>query len=229
MGAAYTYCKKIIAHFSSSNTIALHPTTLCHKKLSTDYLFGEARGKMFGVLECRNKDGTTIFLHAFSGQYNGLWQVNGWVPPLFEIDEFHTTQDETERIIKALGKELDALTPQSDLWLKIKKERREMSRSLMRKIHGIYRLHNFKNQQASLFEATKNTNKLPTGTGDCCAPKLLNFAARKQLIPVSLAEFYWGKTNRSQSKRHGFFYPSCQEKCSPILGFLLCGVEKQYA
>ena len=31
---------------------------------------------------------TIVLLHAFSGQYNGLWLVDGWVPPLFDIDEF---------------------------------------------------------------------------------------------------------------------------------------------
>ncbi|MBV5332456.1 hypothetical protein JZU54_02570, partial [bacterium] len=53
--------------------------------LRTDALFGEARGKMFGVLVCRAADGSRRILKAFSGQYNGLWEVPGWAPPIFDV------------------------------------------------------------------------------------------------------------------------------------------------
>ncbi|HSO10286.1 MAG TPA: hypothetical protein VLR45_09880, partial [Desulfoprunum sp.] len=43
-------------------------------RLSTDWLYGEARGKMFGVMECLAPDGSRRILRAFSGQYNGLWE-----------------------------------------------------------------------------------------------------------------------------------------------------------
>jgi tRNA pseudouridine32 synthase/23S rRNA pseudouridine746 synthase len=33
---------------------------------------------------------------------------------------------------------------------------------------------------------------LPTGSGDCCAPKLLAWAARAGLRPLALAELWWG-------------------------------------
>ena len=44
-----------------------------------------------------------------------------------------------------------------------------------------------------------------------------------------LAEFYWGRENRSGNRRHALFYPSCEEKCRPILGFMLCGLEEARA
>lgn len=98
-----------------------------------------------------------------------------------------------------------------------------MSQELMQKLHAIYRLANFRGQTSTLFAAYINDGGIPTGTGDCCAPKLLHQAATMNLTPVSIAEFYWGKVNRSQSRHHGRFYPSCREKCWPILGHLLCG------
>ena len=70
---------------------------------------------------------------------------------------------------------------------------------------------------------------MPTGTGECCAPKLLHHAATHGLTPLGLAEFYVGRTNRSGTRRHGEFYAPCAEKCAPILGFLLCGVEGEEA
>jgi hypothetical protein len=67
---------------------------------------------------------------------------------------------------------------------------------------------------------------MPTGTGDCCGPKLLAQAAIEGLRPLGLAEFYWGRENRSGSRRHTTFSASCPEKCGPILGFMLCGLDE---
>lgn len=104
-----------------------------------------------------------------------------------------------------------------------------MSRRLMLDIHAIYRLTNFRGRTETLFGAYSADGGIPTGTGDCCAPKLLNYAAVNNLFPVGLAEFYWGLDNKSGSRRHGMFYPSCREKCQPILGYLLCGLEGNHA
>jgi tRNA pseudouridine32 synthase/23S rRNA pseudouridine746 synthase len=65
------------------------------------------------------------------------------------------------------------------------------------------------------------------GVGECCAPKLLNYAALNGLKPLGLSEFYWGKENKSGTRKHGEFYPACAEKCQPILGFMLCGIKER--
>jgi len=44
-------------------------------------------GKMFGVLVVRDSDGSIAFLSAFSGMMNGLWQIPGFVPPIFDQAE----------------------------------------------------------------------------------------------------------------------------------------------
>jgi len=193
--------------------------------LDTAFLFGQARGKMFGVMECQKDDGTTVILQAFSGQYNGLWQVEGWAPPLFDIEDFLTMTVEKEKQIKQLGREIDLCTPHSADWLAKRKTRRGLSQKLMRDIHSLYSLTNFRGVTATLQEAFIGSNGIPTGTGDCCAPKLINFAARNNLRPLGISEFFWGKENRSGGHRHGSFAPSCTEKCQPILGFMLCGLE----
>jgi hypothetical protein len=213
-------------HLSRHETIDLHPSCSQDSHLGTEYLFGKARGKMFGILECRRSDGSTTIIRAFSGQYNGLWEVPGWVPPLFSTDEFVRVNTDTEKQIKALGRIVESLTPHSTEWLDVRRQRKQMSRDLMRKIHKLYRLTNFQGQTATLFEAYTDTGGIPTGTGDCCGPKLLNYAARHGLTPTGIAEFYWGRENRAQTRQHGSFYSSCADKCHPILGFLLCGLDK---
>jgi len=191
-------------------------------ELETDSLYGEARGKMFGVLICRTPDGEEKQIKAFSGQYNGQWEMAGWAPPLFDVEEFHALNAPIERQIKSLGRDAAKAGNESirnELLLK----RKQLSRQLMKQIHALYRLHNFKGDSCSLFELFPKNRGIPTGTGDCCAPKLLNYAALHNLQPVGLAEFYWGKTNRSASRHEAHFYPACDSKCGPILGFLLCG------
>ena len=96
----------------------------------------------------------------------------------------------------------------------------------MRAIHDLYRLQNFHSQRAGLEEIFAAKKGVPTGTGDCCAPKLLQYAALHNLTPLALAEFYFGRENRSGTRQHGCFYPSCRTKCYPILGFMLCGAEQ---
>ena len=191
-------------------------------ELSTDLLFGPPRGKMFGVLEYRTQAGQRSFLYSFSGQYNGRWTAPGWAPPLFDIDRFIGVNDPVEQQIKELGARIEQQTDSTALQ-ELSDLRRELSRQLMKRIHGLYRLHNFSGQRATLNEAT-GASSLPTGIGDCCAPKLLNQAALLGYRPLSMAEFYFGRSNPSNTRHHGEFYAPCLEKCSPILGFLLCGI-----
>ena len=193
------------------------------QELSTEYLNGEARGKMFGVLVCKTLDGEPRTIKAFSGQYNGQWLLDGWIPPLFDVPAFHSLNDPMEKQIKALGR--DAKTSKDTaIQQNILQRRKELSRQLMKDIHALYFLHNFKEQKRNLSYFFPKDRGIPTGAGDCCAPKLLNYAAIHNLQPLGLAEFYWGRTNRSRSRHEGEFYLACEDKCGPILGFLLCGL-----
>jgi len=63
----------------------------------------------------------------------------------------------------------------------------------------------------------------PSGAGDCAAPKLLVFARRHGLQPLAIAEFWWGTSPPGILRLNGHYYPSCREKCGPILPFLLGG------
>ena len=223
---AIASCFTLMNHLNSRGNInLLSADPKEHEALKTDYLFGPARGKMFGVMRCKQPNGATVSLFAFSGQYNGSWKVRGWVPPLFDVNDFSGINDRIEKQIKAIGREMDLSPARSEKWRLLRDKRRKLSQNLMRDIHSLYRLTNFRGETTTLYQAYNDQNGIPTGTGDCCAPKLLNYAARNNLTPLGMAEFYWGRENKSASRRHGSFYSSCKEKCEPILGYILCGLD----
>lgn len=194
-------------------------------RFATDYLSGDARGQMFGVMVARDRTGATGVLKAFSGQYNSEWIVDGWVPPLLDVKRFRADTFEGERRIKNMGREIAGLPHDSPIRKILLYKRKKASQDLMKVIHGMFQLPNFRGETVALPDAVFGDGGIPTGTGDCCAPKLLGYAALHGLTPLGMAEFYFGRTNRSGSKRHGRFYPSCVDKCGRILGFMLCGLE----
>lgn len=227
LGPAYQAGLALMAELEAERRIDLQlPEEEADSRFSTSYLFGPARGKMFGVLVAAASDGRKIILRAFSGQYNGAWEVPGWVGPIFDLDAFHRVHDGEERKIKELGRQIEEQMTGSLPRQELIALRKQMSQRLMVNIHNLYRLKNVAGKKAGLQEIFPPGMGLPTGTGDCCGPKLLQYAARHDLVPLGMAEFYWGRTNSSGTRQHGRFYPSCRTKCYPILGFMLCGLEE---
>ncbi len=226
VGNSLQYCRELMDQFDKRGTVDLYsPEFKTDQSLELAYLFGPAKGKMFGVMECLRPDGTITVLRAFSGQYNGAWLVEGWAPPLFDVSDFILLTTDIEKQIKRLGREIDRCAPYTADWLALRKQRRRLSRSLMKEIHTLYSLTNFKGETVSLEEAYMGARGIPTGTGDCCAPKLLNLAVKNNLHPLGITEFYWGRENLSGNHNRGSLSSSCAEKCQPILGFMLCGLE----
>lgn len=226
VGPALRHCHELMTNLERFQRIDFD-SAVNNPQLSTDYLYGPARGQMFGILVCRHNSGTTGFIKAFSGQYDGIWQVQGWVPPLFDVMKMNSLCENVEKNIKKLGRAIAAHSHDSPLRPQLITDRRQMSQNLMRKIHSLYVLQNFKGRTASLTDVFMGTGKgIPTGTADCCAPKLLGYAARHGLTPIGLAEFFWGRENKSQTKLHKTFYPACSKKCQPILGYMLCGTDQ---
>ncbi|MEG3988644.1 pseudouridine synthase [Microcoleus sp. S28C3] len=103
----------------------------------------------------------------------------------------------------------------------LKQRRKELSRELQTQMHAAYTLVNFLGKSRSI-SSLMPTNSIPTGTGDCCAPKLLHCAAANNLKPLAMAEFWWGPP--SGDKIQGEFYGACGDRCQPLMGFLLSGL-----
>ncbi len=200
------------------------PIKQANPDFSTDYLFGKARGQMFGVMTYLDKLGQKRSAKAFSGQYNGHWEIPGWAEPIINPQEFLNLTESTEREIKSIGREMSELSTGTSEHAALSSRRKKLSQKLMREIHAIYKIHNFRGEVRPMPEIIYGSKGIPTGTGDCCAPKLLNFAARNSYTPLSIAEFYYGRENRSRTKIHKQFYSSCSGKCGLILGYMLCGI-----
>ena len=105
----------------------------------------------------------------------------------------------------------------------LKQQRKNLSRLLQTQMHSVYRLTNFAGESASLQQLIAG-GAIPTGTGDCCAPKLLHYAATHALKPLAMAEFWWGDPSANGDKVSGEFYGACADRCQPLMGFLLSGL-----
>ncbi len=225
IGYARDLAVDLLRRLDEAGRIDFHvPESEADLRLSTDYLYGDARGQMFGVLVCRDRQGRTGVLRAFSGQYNSIWRVPGWVPPLVDVDALRRISFGVERVIKRMGRRIDDLPADSPEREDLITKRRVLSQALMKDIHALYMIPNFRRELVPLPKAVFGGGGIPSGTGDCCAPKLLGYAARHDLTPLGLAEFYFGRENRSGTRKHGKVYTSCPEKCGRILGFMLCGM-----
>ena len=124
-------------------------------------------------------------------------------------------RDETLQPLKKLIEAADGRMRALKQW------RKELSRELQVQMHATYTLVNFLGKSRSI-SSLMPTNSIPTGTGDCCAPKLLHCAAVHNLKPLAMAEFWWGPP--SGDKIQGEFYGACGDRCQPLMGFLLSGL-----
>ncbi len=109
----------------------------------------------------------------------------------------------------------------------LKKIRKNRSAKLQKHFFKQYQMLNSKGERKDLIELFAETivQKPPAGSGDCAAPKLLQYAFEHKLIPICMAEFWWGKQPKSEIRKHKHFYPACQGKCQPILAHMLTGIE----
>ncbi|MEA5576744.1 RluA family pseudouridine synthase [Anabaena sp. UHCC 0451] len=120
----------------------------------------------------------------------------------------------------------ELITNADDRIRELKQQRKKLSRQLQTQMHAAYSLTNFYGQSLSLQQLLPGGT--PTGTGECCAPKLLHYAATHQLKPLAMAEFWWGESS-VQDKIQGQFYGACVERCQPLMGFLLSGLKPKIA
>ncbi|MBG7610934.1 RluA family pseudouridine synthase [Polaribacter sp. BAL334] len=104
----------------------------------------------------------------------------------------------------------------------LKKERKEKSIILQQQLFSNYTFLNQQKEPKSLLEIFNfPTVKPPAGSGECAAPKLLQYAFANNLQPICLAEFWWGISPNSEIRKHKNFYPACQSRCKPILSHML--------
>uniref|UniRef100_UPI003FED3FFA RluA family pseudouridine synthase n=1 Tax=Leyella stercorea TaxID=363265 RepID=UPI003FED3FFA len=117
--------------------------------------------------------------------------------------------------------------PHATLLKSLQLQRKQMSDELQRWLFAAYRMLNAKGEERDLIDIFREyTHAMPpAGAGDCCAPKLLQYAYQHRLRPVCMAEFWWGESPASEIRHHLHYYPACRSKCLPILTHMLKGLD----
>ncbi len=224
-GGARSHALRVIRELERLGRLDyLAPERAADPRLSFEQLFPGEPGNMFGVLECLDARGRTVVLRAFSSLRRGIRDVGGWVPAILSAETFHGLVEPAQQEIERLTARLESLDTRSSAYRALAAQRRQRSQRLLEAMQARYRFHNFRGQTRGLRDAFCGPDGIPGGVGECCAPKLLNHAAQEGLRPTGLAEFYWGGSKGSRRLTHGEFYPSCESRCRPILGFMLCGL-----
>ena len=173
-------------------------------------------GKMFGVLVVESAEGLG-FLAAYSGLLEGRNDWDYFVPPVFDAQQPDGYFKTREREIM-----------QSP-------EHKQMSQELQLWLFRQYRMLNARGEEKDVVDIWQDYHRSPRiqkkyplppgGTGDCCAPKLLQYAYSHHLKPVCMAEFWWGESPQGLIRHHGEFYPACRGKCKPVLSWMLQGLD----
>ncbi|MBQ6750480.1 MAG: RluA family pseudouridine synthase [Bacteroidaceae bacterium] len=203
-------------------------------------------GKMFGVLVVEH-EGKRYYLRAFSGIYNGSYHHEGFVPPIFDLQQGYFREEE-QRIVELTQRIQQSEDNEEKVTLKAL--RKEKSQALQTWTFRQFRMHNAQGNVADLIDIFKDYktpfteeeyldykegrtpikphSKVgipPAGAGECCAPKLLQYAYLHNLKPLCMEEFWVGPSQGSQMRVEGHFYPSCQHKCVPILTYMMQGLD----
>ena len=167
-------------------------------------------GKMLGVLKVEDEEGKEGYLYAFSGTVGGRATLPGFVPPIYDLTDPDGYFRRREAEISAMptGPERAAASAELQAW-----------------IFDQYRVSNARGQTLSIREVFARRGLIPPGgTGDCAAPKLLQYAYDHKLTPIAMGEFWYGASPASEVRQQGCFYPSCTGKCGPLLSFMLEGL-----
>lgn len=250
------------------------------------------KGKTFGVLITE-----TETLYAYSGQMLGQYDIDVFVPPVFDyLDENGYFKIQEAQIVE-INREIDRISASEELtkarealyeaekdkpvlppsrnvapeseeyeaycrerqhekgeyrrqkatWnervdvcrknlqsiqdhiTSLKLERKHRSDSLQHWLFEHFVMLNARGEQENLLDifaqwAERTGSKCiipPSGSGECCAPKLLQYAYLKGLKPVAIAEF---SIDMTQDKKI-VYKQACQGRCKPILDWMLQGLE----
>lgn len=109
----------------------------------------------------------------------------------------------------------------------LKNCRKNKSAELQKRIFESYEFLNKNKEIKNLTDIFPNflDNQPPAGSGDCTAPKLLQYAFANDLKPIAMGEFWWGVSPKNEVRQHKVFYPACNSRCKPILSHMLDGIE----
>jgi len=194
--------------------------TLESKKWNYD--FGTQRGKMFGILVVKKKDNTYAYIGTVSGKLPKNAICAKFIPSVFDesVDDFFINKGMTK--LSEIGSQIKKANHPSEI-ISLKEKRKQKSVSLQKQLFDNYHFLNLSGKQKNILEIFKNSShgNPPAATGECAAPKLLQYAIEHQLKPIALTEFWWGSSAENKEKKNRAYYPACKNRCRPILEYML--------
>ena len=171
-------------------------------------------GKMFGVLVVDS--GT--YLAAFSAMLDGSYHHAGFVPPVYDMPTppIGANKAESQRLQRLLFAQYKMLNSRGET---------KNLLEIFANEKPILSAEEWFGESSRKGKTAAEPLRPPSGAGDCCAPKLLQYAFANGLKPVALAEFWVGASPKNELRREGCFYAPCSGRCVPILRWMLNGVE----
>ena len=237
--SARHYCNKLISLIEKGDVEL--------KQCGRESLERKGQGLMIGALVCwetgcdgQEKSGRRVVLYAVSGNNKELkaavsleklfTEKSIFVPSIVSSEKIEAALEENDFKIHQLTDQINKLTlvnkAAPDRQSLIRK-RTALTDASLRKVFTLYEFTRFDGKKISLNAIINrhNGHLPPTGTGDCCAPKLLSYAFEHGLEPVSMDEVYYGRD--TAHKKNGTSYTPCDERCGYILPDIL-GLEILY-
>ena len=190
--------------------------------VSPPKLGGVRGGLNGGIAYLVTIEPSLCYMAAYSGLLEGRNDWPYFVPPVFDAQQ-------PDGYFKTREREISLASHHSPLASK------KMSQDLQLWLFHQYQFFNARGETKDLVDVWQDYHCSPRirrryplppgGTGDCCAPKLLQYAYQHGLKPLCMAEFWWGPSPKSEIRHHGEFYPACRGKCKPILTWMLQGLD----
>lgn len=159
------------------------------------------------------------------------------------IRESQFMKAELRRLKKSLSEKTALETEFEDYQeniLRQKQLRKQLSDALQQWLFSQFRMLNQEGESKDLLEIFRDealkeypqaaiaTSRIaalkmvpPAGSGECCEPKLLQYAYQHGYEPLQMAMFWWGESPKEEIRHHLQFYPACNGKCKPILHWML--------
>lgn len=159
------------------------------------------------------------------------------------IRESQFMKAELRRLKKSLSEKTALETEFEDYQeniLRLKRLRKQLSDALQQWLFSQFRMLNQEGESKNLLEIFRDealkeypqaaiaTSRIaalkmvpPAGSGECCEPKLLQYAYQHGYKPLQMAMFWWGESPKEEIRHHLQFYPACNGKCKPILHWML--------
>lgn len=174
-------------------------------------------GKMFGVLVVESQElRAESYLAAFSAKLDGSYYHEGFVPPVYEMEQepVGKSREESRRLQRLLFANYQFINGLGE---------RKSALEIFAKEKEIVPFEQWFGESRA--ESLKEDTLPPSGAGECCGPKLLQYALTHGMKPISMAEFWVGAAPKSEIRQEGSFYAPCSGKCVPILRHMLKGID----